>query len=67
MKSLFLTAGALALGLMASFGAAAAGGGHVPFSYAPDPANTASLQRGARNFNAYVGTNYAPTLRNRAI
>lgn len=53
MKSLFLTAGALALGLMASSAAIAAGGGAMPFSYSPDPGNTASLQRGARNFTAY--------------
>tara|TARA_R110001599_G_scaffold127379_8_gene300739 strand:- start:3986 stop:4771 length:786 start_codon:yes stop_codon:yes gene_type:complete len=62
MKSLFLTAGALALGLMASFGAAAAGGGHVPFSYAPDPGNTASLQRGARNFTAYCAACHSMSL-----
>jgi ubiquinol-cytochrome c reductase cytochrome c1 subunit len=62
MKSLFLTAGALALGLMASFGAAAAGGGHVPFSYSPDPSNTPSLQRGARNFTAYCAACHSMNL-----
>ncbi len=53
MKSLFLTAGALALGLATSFGASAASVGPLPYSYSPEPGNTASLQRGARNFTAY--------------